>query len=51
MDVNAIVWSHAAISIVIDVWMLALPVWQIRSLQMHWKRKLAIGLMFGTGTL
>jgi hypothetical protein len=51
LDVNAIVWSHAAISIVTDVWMLALPVWQIRSLQMHWKRKLAIGLMFGTGTL
>ncbi|KAH7327754.1 hypothetical protein B0I35DRAFT_472524 [Stachybotrys elegans] len=51
MDVNAILWAHAAINIAVDIWMLALPMSRLRSLQMHWKKKLAVGTMLGTGAM
>lgn len=50
-DPNALTWSHAAIGIVIDIWMLAIPLWQIRSLQLHWKKKVGVAVMFCVGTL
>ncbi|PWI69413.1 hypothetical protein PCL_01060 [Purpureocillium lilacinum] len=49
LNINAIGWSSAAISIALDVWMLALPLWQIRTLRLDWKKKIGVGLMFGTG--
>lgn len=50
-NINAMAWAGAAISIVIDLWMLGLPLSQIVYLQIHWKRKLAVALMLGVGTL
>jgi hypothetical protein len=44
-------WAGAAISILIDLWMLGLPLSQVIHLQIHWKRKLAVALMFGVGAL
>ncbi|KXJ91893.1 hypothetical protein Micbo1qcDRAFT_58244 [Microdochium bolleyi] len=49
-NVVAIAWSHAVATIIIDLWMLALPLWQVRSLNMHWKKKIGIGAMFVVGT-
>ncbi|KAH7000524.1 hypothetical protein EDB80DRAFT_724126 [Ilyonectria destructans] len=49
-NINAMAWAGAAISIVIDLWMLGLPLSQIVHLQIHWKRKLAVALMLGVGT-
>lgn len=51
INVNALAWSNAAISIALDVWMLALPMSQIVKLNLHWKKKVGVGLMFGVGTL
>ena len=51
MDSNAIAWSHAAINIALDFWALAIPLWQLRALQLHWKKKVGVALMFCVGTL
>jgi hypothetical protein len=48
---SAIAWSNAGISIALDFWMLAIPLWQLRKLNLHWKKKIGVALMFGVGTL
>ncbi|KLU91462.1 hypothetical protein MAPG_09982 [Magnaporthiopsis poae ATCC 64411] len=50
LDLNAIAWGNAAVSIALDFWMLALPLSQLRNLKLHWKKKIGVGLMFGVGT-
>lgn len=50
-NVSAIAWANAAVSITIDLWMLALPLWQLKSLNLAWKKKLGVALMFCVGTL
>lgn len=51
LNQNAIGWSNAAISIALDFWMLAIPLHQIRHLNLNWKRKVAVGSMFLIGSL
>ncbi|KAK3985327.1 hypothetical protein QBC44DRAFT_362408 [Cladorrhinum sp. PSN332] len=43
-------WTFAIISIVLDVWMMAIPLWNIRDLKLHWK-KLGAAAMFLVGAL
>ncbi|KAH8900355.1 putative PTH11-type G-protein coupled receptor protein [Thozetella sp. PMI_491] len=50
LNVNAIGWANACISIALDVWMLVIPLWQIRSLKLHWKKKVGVAMMFFVGT-
>ncbi|KAL0935433.1 CFEM domain-containing protein [Colletotrichum truncatum] len=50
LDINAIAWANAGISIVLDFWMLALPLSQIRGLNLHWKKKIGVAMMFFVGT-
>lgn len=50
VNINALGWSNAAISIALDVWMLALPLSQLPTLRLHWKKKVAVALMFTVGT-
>ncbi|PHH72014.1 hypothetical protein CDD80_4829 [Ophiocordyceps camponoti-rufipedis] len=50
IDMNAMAWSNAAISIALDVWMLAIPLWQLRSLKLDWKKKAGVAMMFCVGT-
>ncbi|KAK5993092.1 hypothetical protein PT974_06520 [Cladobotryum mycophilum] len=50
MDINAIAWSNAGISIGLDVWMLAVPLWQLRDLNLDWRRKVGVAMMFCVGT-
>ncbi|KAL3961040.1 hypothetical protein ACCO45_006157 [Purpureocillium lilacinum] len=50
LDINAIAWSNAAISIALDIWMLAIPLWQLRNLNLDWRKKVGVALMFGVGT-
>lgn len=51
LDINGIAWANAGISIVLDFWMLALPLSQIKSLNLHWKKKIGVAMMFFVGTL
>ncbi|KAI8712965.1 CFEM domain-containing protein [Fusarium sp. LHS14.1] len=48
---NAGLWSHAGFSVALDLWILAVPLWQLQSLQLHWKKKLGVAIMFTVGTL
>ncbi|KAH7035914.1 uncharacterized protein B0I36DRAFT_382528 [Microdochium trichocladiopsis] len=49
-DTSVIAWSNAAISIALDLWMLYLPLSQISSLNLHWKKKLGVAAMVVVGT-
>lgn len=51
LDANAVGWANGVTSIVLDVWMLAIPMAQLRSLQLHFKKKVGVAIMFCTGTL
>lgn len=51
LDINAIGWSNAAISIAVDGWMLAIPLWQLKGLKMDWRKKIGVAMMFCVGTL
>lgn len=51
INVNAVGWANAGISIALDFWMLALPLSQLQGLQLHWKKKIGVALMFFVGTL
>lgn len=51
LNINAMVKSHAIISIVLDIWMLAIPLWHLKNLNIDWKRKVGVALMFSVGTL
>ena len=48
---NALVWANGGVSVAVDFWMLAIPLSQVIHLQMKFKKKIALGLMFGVGTL
>ncbi|KAK0383981.1 hypothetical protein NLU13_8070 [Sarocladium strictum] len=45
----AYVWANAGSNIALDVWILAIPLWELRKLQLHWKKKVGVALMFGLG--
>ncbi|EFY88258.1 integral membrane protein, putative [Metarhizium acridum CQMa 102] len=49
LNINAITWSNAIISISMDVWMLAIPLWQLRTLRLGWKKKAGVAAMFSVG--
>ncbi|CAN8103222.1 unnamed protein product [Discula destructiva] len=50
LNSNAIGWANGITSIVLDVWMLAIPMAQLRTLQLHFKKKVGVAIMFFTGT-
>ncbi|KAJ6781329.1 hypothetical protein PWT90_03449 [Aphanocladium album] len=50
IDINTFGWTHAAVSIAVDVWMIAIPLSQLRKLQLHWKKKIGVTIMFLLGT-
>ncbi|TQV90126.1 CFEM domain-containing protein [Cordyceps javanica] len=41
MDINASGWVNAALTLASDVWLLGIPICQIRKLRLHWKKKIA----------
>ncbi|ATY67065.1 Extracellular membrane 8-cysteine CFEM [Cordyceps militaris] len=50
IDINTFGWSHAAVSIAVDLWLIAIPLSQLPKLQLHWKKKVGVTLMFLLGT-
>lgn len=51
ININTFGWTHAAVSIAVDLWLIAIPLCQLRKLQLHWKKKIGVTLMFLLGTL
>ncbi|KAF2994163.1 hypothetical protein E8E13_000882 [Curvularia kusanoi] len=50
LNIAAITSSNAGISIALDLWSLGIPLWQLWGLNMHYKKKIGVALMFGVGT-
>ncbi|PHH62445.1 hypothetical protein CDD81_7164 [Ophiocordyceps australis] len=50
INLNGLAWSNAIMSIVLDIWMLAIPLWQLKILRMDWKKKAGVAIMFCVGT-
>ncbi|KAH7310664.1 hypothetical protein B0I35DRAFT_439502 [Stachybotrys elegans] len=49
LNINAITWSNAIISIAVDIWTLAIPLYQVRTLKLSLKKKIGVGMMFTVG--
>ncbi|KAH7316855.1 CFEM domain-containing protein [Stachybotrys elegans] len=49
VNVNILGQLNAGSNIILDVWVLVVPLWQLRGLQLDWKKKLGVSLMFSTG--
>ncbi|KAJ3550111.1 hypothetical protein NM208_g147 [Fusarium decemcellulare] len=47
---RAIAWANAVIGIGLDVWMLGIPLSQLRALNLTWRKKVEVGAMFSVGT-
>ncbi|KAH6983342.1 hypothetical protein BKA56DRAFT_615325 [Ilyonectria sp. MPI-CAGE-AT-0026] len=50
LNITAIGWANASVSVALDLWMLAIPLWCVRSLNMNWKKKFGVVAMFIVGT-
>lgn len=51
IDNNALAFANAGINIAMDIWVLALPLLHIVRLNLHWKKKVGVTLMFCVGAL
>ncbi|KAF3043816.1 hypothetical protein E8E12_010536 [Didymella heteroderae] len=50
ININALVWANAAISIAVDFWMLGIPLSQLIHLKLSWSKKAGVIMMFCLGT-
>ncbi|OAQ65709.1 CFEM domain-containing protein [Purpureocillium lilacinum] len=48
---DGIGWSNAISNIVLDIWILSIPLSQLRRLQLNVKKKIGVAIMFCLGTL
>jgi multisubunit Na+/H+ antiporter MnhF subunit len=44
-------WTHAGLGIALDLWMLALPFWQVTKLNLPFRKRMDAFVMFGCGIL
>ncbi|CEI63206.1 hypothetical protein FVEN_g253 [Fusarium venenatum] len=49
LDVNAVVWSSASINIALDIWILTIPLSQLKKMNLDWRKKIGVGMMFSVG--
>lgn len=51
ININLFGWLNAGIGLVIDLWMIILPMSQVLPLRLHWKKKIGVAIMLLLGTL
>ena len=51
VNINLFGWLNAGIGVFIDLWMIGLPLSQVLTLRLHWKKKVGVTIMFMLGTL
>ncbi|KAL7914939.1 putative PTH11-type G-protein coupled receptor protein [Trichoderma velutinum] len=49
-NLNGFAWANAGLGLAVDVWMIILPLVQIKRLNLHWKKKMGVIVMFILGT-
>ena len=50
ISMNALVWSYAAVGLLVDIWMLIIPLYEVFHLHLPLYKKLSVCVMFGFGT-
>lgn len=50
-DINIFAWAHASINIVLDIWIMALPLPTLRGLQLSTRKRINLMIMFSVGIL
>ncbi|KAI3573956.1 hypothetical protein IWW34DRAFT_884725 [Fusarium oxysporum f. sp. albedinis] len=48
-NINAVTWSNASINIALDFYILGIPLSQLRALNLDWRKKIGVGMMFSVG--
>ncbi|KAK2589906.1 hypothetical protein QQS21_012414 [Conoideocrella luteorostrata] len=51
VNINASGWVNAAVNVAVDFWLIGIPLFQVRKLNLHWKKKIGAAFMFMTGLL
>lgn len=51
VNVSAVAWANSAVSIALDLWMIAIPLSQVHTLNLDWKKKAEVAFMFCVGLL
>lgn len=51
LDISAITWSNAAVSVALDLWIISIPLLQIKKLRLTTTKKIWVSLAFLFGTL
>lgn len=50
-SINGITFTSAAINIAMDFWILGIPLSQLKGMNLDWRKKIGVGMMFSVGTL
>ncbi|XP_014558611.1 hypothetical protein COCVIDRAFT_14235 [Bipolaris victoriae FI3] len=50
IDFGALNWANSVLGIALDTWILAIPLFEVIYVQLSWRRKLGVSLMFFVGT-
>ncbi|UNI21695.1 hypothetical protein JDV02_007663 [Purpureocillium takamizusanense] len=50
INLNAFGWVNGALSVAVDLWLIAIPLSQVSKLTLHWKKKMGVIIMFIMGT-
>ncbi|KAL3587997.1 hypothetical protein FPOAC2_13896 [Fusarium poae] len=51
IDINTITWSSASINIALDIWILAIPLSQLKKMNLDSRKKIGVGIMFSVGII
>lgn len=51
LSFSVLSWTHSGLGILLDLWMLALPFWQVLKLNLPLRKRLDAFVMFGCGIL
>lgn len=51
LNINYMTWSSGAFTIALDIWILSIPLSQLKKMNLDWKKKIGVGIMFSVGLL
>ncbi|KAG5917341.1 hypothetical protein E4U42_007272 [Claviceps africana] len=49
LNMNLLGWGNGAVSVAIDIWIIGIPMYQMRKLDLGWRKKIGAVVMFLTG--
>ncbi|KAJ4003976.1 hypothetical protein NW752_010938 [Fusarium irregulare] len=49
LNINYMTWSSGAFTVALDIWILSIPLSQLKKLNLDWKKKIGVGIMFSVG--